>query len=114
MSRTLGRPVVSAFALWLVVLPLLALPATAQAAGAYVANFLSDNVSQYAIGAGGELSSLSPATVATGGGPVGVALTPDGKSAYVTNNDSHFGAFGVTVSQYNVDPPSCTPSPTTP
>ena len=56
----------------------------------------SDNVSQYDVGAGGTLRPKSPATVAAGGGPVGVAVSPDGQSVYVTNH------FSDNVSQYNV------------
>src|SRR5690348_5430907 len=89
ISRPLrgARPIFTAA---LALLPLAALPAAAGAAGnAYVTNLGSANVSadvsQYAIGAGGELSPLSPTTVAAGSGPYGVAVTPDGKSAYVTN-----------------------------
>ena len=41
----------------------------------------SGTVSQYGIGAGGGLSPYSPATVAAGVHPLGVAVTPDGKSA---------------------------------
>ena len=41
--------------------------------------------SQFNIGAGGLLSALSPPTVAAGSGPEGVAVSPDGKSVYVTN-----------------------------
>jgi DNA-binding beta-propeller fold protein YncE len=86
------------------------LPAAAQAAGsAYVANdAFPGTVSQYAVGAGGLLSPLSPATVATGSNaPTGVAVTPDGKSAYVAN-------LGGTVSQFNIDPVTGALSPKTP
>ena len=73
----------------------------------YVANSGSDDVSQFAIGAGGLLSSLTPATVASGSNLGGVAVTPDGKSAYVTND-------ATTVSQYSVDPLTGALSPKTP
>ena len=43
---------------------------------AYVANAGSASVSQYDVGAGGALSPKSPATVATGDSPFGVAVTP--------------------------------------
>jgi Lactonase, 7-bladed beta-propeller len=105
-----GQRSAGAFALCLAVLALFVLPAVARASGsAYVANIGSDSVSvsQYAIGAGGELSSLSPATVAAGVSPVSVAVTPGGKSAYVTN-------LGDGVSQYDVDPLSGALSPKTP
>ena len=67
----------------------LGVAASAQAAPyAYVANADGDgpsDVSQFNIGAGGLLSALSPPTVAAGSGPEGVAVSPDGKSVYVTN-----------------------------
>src|SRR5437588_9700604 len=87
----------------------LLLPATAHAFGsAYVANAGSANVSQYAIATAGELSALTPATVAAGSLPVGVAVTPDGKSAYVTNLASG------SVSQYDIDALTGALSPKTP
>jgi DNA-binding beta-propeller fold protein YncE len=90
-------------------LALVVLPAAARADGTvYVGNLGSANVSQYAIGAKGLLSPLSPATVAAGSFPNGVTVTPDGKSAFVTNNSSN------TVSQYDVDPRSGALSPKTP
>ena len=49
----------------------------------YVTNLVSDNVSQYDVGADGKLSPKSPATVAIDDGPVAVALHPNGQSAYV-------------------------------
>ena len=53
-------------------------------------------VSQYDVGAGGKLTPKSPAMVAAGIAPEGVAVSPDGQSVYVANNDSN------TVSQYDV------------
>jgi DNA-binding beta-propeller fold protein YncE len=50
----------------------------------------------------------TPATVATGSFPTSVAVTPDGASAYVTNQDDN------TVSQYSVDPVTGALSPKTP
>ena len=88
-------PKIFAPALWLVVLAVLVSPVAAQAAGnVYVT---TAGVAQYAIGAGGLLSPLSPPTVAAGESPRAIAVTPDGKSVYVTN------FFGNTVSQYDVD-----------
>ena len=79
---------------------LLAFATSAQAAPyAYVANSDGDmpgNVSQFNVGAGGLLAALSPATVAAGSGPQGVAVNPDGKSVYVTNLQED------TLSQYAV------------
>ena len=78
----------------------LGVAASAQAAPyAYVANADGDgpsDVSQFNIGAGGLLSALSPPTVAAGSGPEGVAVSPDGKSVYVTNLGDN------TLSQYDV------------
>ncbi len=67
----------------------------------YATFFNSENgqggVSQYDAGPGGALSPKSPATVASAGlGPTAVAVSPDGKSVYVTN----YASFN--VSQYNV------------
>ena len=56
-----------------------------------------DSVSQYDVGAGGALSPKSPATVAAGGLPYGVAVSPDGESVYVTNAEQRHS-----VSQYDV------------
>jgi DNA-binding beta-propeller fold protein YncE len=94
-------------------LALLALPAAAHGAGSvYVVNqdFAAQpsSISQYGIGAQGELSAKTPPSVAAGRLAAGVAVTPDGKSVYVTNfTDS-------TVSQYDVDPLSGALSPKTP
>ena len=56
-------------------------------------------LSQYDVGPGGALTPKSPATVATGSEPIGVAVTPDGRSVYVT--DLGLVAPG-SVSQYDV------------
>jgi DNA-binding beta-propeller fold protein YncE len=54
-------------------------------------------VTQYTVGSGGLLTLKEPPTVAAGGGPVtGVAVAPNGASAYASN----FGEN--TVSQYSV------------
>jgi 6-phosphogluconolactonase (cycloisomerase 2 family) len=55
-----------------------------------------DGVSQYDVGTGGELIPKTPRDQACCA--EGVALSPDGKSLYATNEQ------GVTVSQYNVGP----------
>jgi uncharacterized repeat protein (TIGR01451 family) len=58
-----------------------------------------NEVSQYSISpATGKLTPKSPATVQTGGGPIWIAVTPDGKSAYVAD----FGADA--ISQYSISP----------
>jgi 6-phosphogluconolactonase (cycloisomerase 2 family) len=64
------------------------------ARAAYVVNNTSASVSQYAIGAGGALSPMSPATVATGAYPSSVAVDPSGAYAYVANYGNN------NVSQY--------------
>jgi DNA-binding beta-propeller fold protein YncE len=51
-------------------------------------------VDQYSVGADGSLTSLSPATVATGPTPGGVVVSPNGNNVYVTDQ------FDDTVSQY--------------
>jgi DNA-binding beta-propeller fold protein YncE len=55
----------------------------------YVANLGTarggGSVSQYSVGAGGVLSAKSPAAVLGGGNWVGVAVSPDGTSVYVTS-----------------------------
>ena len=94
--------------LWLVVLAVLLSSVSAQAArNVYVTNQGSNSVSQYAIGAGGFLSVLGPVP-AGGDDPRSIALSPDGKSAYVTN------FFGNTISQYDIDPVSGGLSPKSP
>jgi len=57
-----------------------------------------DSVSQYNIGATGKLSPKSPPTVAAGDSPLGLAVSPDGKSVYVADEASNG------VSQYDVGP----------
>ena len=61
----------------------------------YVADGIRNTVAQYDVGAGGVLSPKTPATVAAGVTPFGVAVSPDGKSVYVTNANQ-------IVSQYDV------------
>jgi PKD repeat protein len=67
---------------------------------AYVANSISNTVSQYDVGAGGQLTAKTPPTVQAGTGPDGVVVSPDGLGVYVpnytTNNVSQFdiGAGG--------------------
>ncbi len=80
---------------------LLALPAHAAAVpNVYVNNNGSGNVSQYDITANGTLAAKSPATVTAGTNPyIGIAVSPDGQSAYVANQ----GDPGVDdVSQFDV------------
>jgi DNA-binding beta-propeller fold protein YncE len=56
----------------------------------------------------GALLPKTPATVATAPGPVGIAVSPEGKSAYVTGNIDN------TVSQYDIDPVTGALSPKSP
>ena len=74
----------------------------------YVANERSATASQYAIGAQGRLSALTPTSVATGPVPYGIAVTPNGRNAYVVN------IAGNSISQYTIDPASGGLSPKTP
>jgi DNA-binding beta-propeller fold protein YncE len=100
-------------------LPLLAcciLPGSAWASGTvYVTNFGSNlvpsTVSQYETGADGQLSPLTPATVGAGFNPIGLAVSPDGKSVYVANSQA---SPQVGISQYDVDPSSGALTPKTP
>ena len=69
--------------------------ARAASSSTYVVNEAADTVSQFTVGPGGLLSLKSPATAVTGATPDFIAITPDGKSAYVSNLDG-------TVSQYDV------------
>ena len=72
---------------------------------AYVANFLDSTISQYTIGANGELSPLG-AAVATGPNPASVTIDPSGKYAYVANfgaNSLTPPATAQTISQYTVN-----------
>ena len=66
----------------------------------YVTNFSNtpgaSTVSQFDVGPSGRLTAKSPATVAAGNGPEGLAISPDGKTVYVTSIDDN------TVSQYDV------------
>ncbi len=80
------------------------------ATGVYVIDQFSFSVSQFAIAAGGLLSPLSPPTVATGAAPFDVVVSPDGKSAYVTNT----GDEADSVSQYDINPLTGALSPKTP
>lgn len=59
-----------------------------------------NNVYQFTVGAGGELSAMSPATVAAGAGPSAIVVSPDGAHVYVVNGGYPFGSGGISV--YNV------------
>lgn len=62
-------------------------------------NGLAGEVSEYDVGAGGELTPKAIPSVAAGADPVAIAVSPDGKSVYVANSSSP-GAGG--VSEYDV------------
>jgi len=65
----------------------------------YATNEVSSNISQYARnGETGQLTTLSPATIATGIDPSGIAISADGKSVYAANLSSG------SVSQYARSP----------
>lgn len=72
-------------------------PASSQAmsSGVYVTDINGSSVFQLGLGAGGLLTALTPATVKSEAAPVGIAVSPDGKSVYVA-------AFDGGVSQYDV------------
>jgi YVTN family beta-propeller protein len=62
----------------------------------YATNEVTNDVSQYSRDPEtGNLTALSPATVATGTHPEGIAASPDGNSVYVANHGSN------SVSQYS-------------
>jgi 6-phosphogluconolactonase (cycloisomerase 2 family) len=69
---------------------------------AYVVNkgdsVAAGTISQYAVGAGGTLSPLSPPTVTAGVSPRGLAVDPSGRFAYAVNAGSG------SVSQFRVGP----------
>ena len=70
----------------------------ASASSLYVVNSNDGSVSQYGVAADGSLSPLSPAVVPAGPGhSAGIAVTPDGRSAYVAN-------LSGSVSQYDIGP----------
>ncbi len=72
------------------------LPAGARASNVYAVANGSATVAQYDIGAGGRLTPKTPTGVAAGSDPYDIAITPDGKSAYVANYDTD------RVLQYNI------------
>src|SRR5438128_700202 len=84
------------------------LPEAARAAGSVYVTNLGGNVSEFGVGPTGLLAPLTPATVAAGMGPAGIALSPDGRSAYVSDGGES------TVFQFDVNAASGTLSPKTP
>lgn len=76
----------------------------------YVADSQTSLLQAYAVNADGSLQTTSMSLGATGSGPAGIALTPNGAYAYVTNyNDK-------SVSQFTLgsNVPSTAPAPTVP
>ena len=73
---------------------------------AYEANYTVDlssapgSVSQYSVGAGGQLTPLATASVVAGKGPAWIAFDPFGKYTYVSNIGD--GAVAGTVSEYAI------------
>jgi DNA-binding beta-propeller fold protein YncE len=59
----------------------------------YVTNGGTANISTFAIGPQGDLARLGP-LVATGDQPRGIALSPDGRTAYVVSNVDETGQLG--------------------
>ena len=70
----------------------------------YVTNIESGTVSQYDA-TGGALAPLSPSTIsAAHPRPLDVAVTPDGKAAYVTTSDLGTPAGGAALEEYSIGP----------
>jgi 6-phosphogluconolactonase (cycloisomerase 2 family) len=62
----------------------------------YVVNYGDNTVSQYAVGADGGLSLLTPATIDTGSNPVSMVIDSSGSYAYVVNSGDN------SVSEYTM------------
>jgi DNA-binding beta-propeller fold protein YncE len=75
-----------------------ALAATPDGATVYLADF-SGSIDQFTVGADGSLSPKMPASVPDDNSPWNIAVSPDGKSAYVANNSTD-GPDG--VSQFDI------------
>ncbi len=74
-------------------------PGGAAASGSvYATNVHSNDVSQYDAGPGGLLTPKTQPAVATGGAPLAIAMSPDGRSAYVASGDTD------SIYQYDVTP----------
>ena len=73
----------------------------------YVANNGDGTISQYAIGAGGQLGALSPATVSVGGDFSGVmryslSVDPQGRFLYLVMSSQDSSAPGAAIAQYSI------------
>jgi DNA-binding beta-propeller fold protein YncE len=73
--------------------------AASASGGVYVADWGGDSVSMFNQGVDGILNPTNPLTVAAGDDPYGIAVSPNGEYAYVTNNE---GAGTETVSEYSI------------
>jgi 6-phosphogluconolactonase (cycloisomerase 2 family) len=78
----------------------------ASSSHAYVVLSGSNKVAQYLITGTGALTPMSPATVSAGANPTGIAISPNGVYAYVSNQDDG------TVSQYQISAGRLTAMPT--
>jgi len=74
----------------------------------YVTNGGANTVSQYIVSSTGALTPMTPAAVATGASPVGVAMDESGHYVYVSNEVDN------TISQYTVGPTGALSPMTTP
>jgi len=71
---------------------------------AYVVDTGDGTVAGYSLDGTNALLPLSPASTAAGGpSPTGIAVSPDGRSVYVTNREFN-APSAPTISQYDVDP----------
>jgi hypothetical protein len=72
----------------------------------YVLNLLGNTISLLKISpVSGSLAALNPATVATGSGPMSMAIRQDDNWLFVTNYGTASGSLGgTTVSQYSIAP----------
>lgn len=70
----------------------------------YVANSGDATLSQFSIGSGGQLTALTPATVATGTEPMSIAVTtgPSGGHVYVANSNISVPTGMGSVSQFSM------------
>jgi DNA-binding beta-propeller fold protein YncE len=61
----------------------------------YAANFSGGTINQYSIGSGGTLTALSPASLTPGANPYGIAVSPDGKNAYVGDGRTDLFVYAI-------------------
>src|SRR5215213_7354880 len=101
-------------AAWLALVACWLVPGNVWGSGsAYVTTgYVPGSVAQFAVGAGGALTPLSPAMVDAAQAPTNVTVSADGLSVYVANREAVTPQQGVT--QYDVDPLTGKLSPKTP